>query len=169
MEMVKVSQVAKTLGVSLNSVYRKVKLCETELNGQITKEGGITFISREGIEILRGHFPKLNPSESLDNRDFARVSHLEKVISDQQRTIETLLSQSEEGRKRTDTILMKLTNDISSLQKALEYKVTVEASPLPVSPPVKPWQPELKKQASFTWLEEIWFSFWKPERLRAEP
>lgn len=169
MEKVKVSLVAKSLGVSLNSVYRKVKLCETELNGHVSKEGGITFISKEGVEILRGHFPKLNPGESPDNRDFARVSHLEKVISDQQRTIDTLLSQQEEGRKRTDTILLKLTNDISSMQKALEYKTTVDIAPLPVSPPVKPWQPEAKKPAAYSWLEELWFSLWKPERLRADP
>ena len=129
MEKVKMALVAKSIGVSLNSVYRKVKQCETELNGHISKEKGITFVSAEGVEVLRSLFQKLNPSETTDGKDFATVKHLEKVIADQQRTIDSLISQhaderarSAEERHRSDTIILKRTQDVGSLQKSLEYR-----------------------------------------------
>lgn len=137
MEKMKIAQVAKSIGVSLNSVYRKVKQCETELNGHISKDRGITFLTNEGVAILRSLFQKLSLGETTDNSDFARVKHLEKVISDQQRTIDSLISQhaeerarSSEERHRADTIIMRLSQDIGNLQNAIEYHPTIESNPI---------------------------------------
>ena len=87
------------------------------------------------------------------------VAGLKNQLTDKEREVvrldnllTNLLSQLEEERRqrgedriRTDTILMKLTNDISSLQKALEYKATEEKAtpaekekPLPVAIPEPP-------------------------------
>ena len=167
MERLKITQVAQELGITPAGVYKKLKTEHQLVEHHVIKEKRGTFVTREGLDLLKATMQKpmpVNESTSIQPVD------LQEIIANQQRTIDTLLFQQEEGRKRTDTILMKLTNDISSLQKALEYKATVEVSPLPDSPPpIRPWKPEPKKQASFTWLEEIWFSLWKPERLRAEP
>ena len=76
MEQVKISQVAKILGVSLNSVYRKVKQNETKLNDELIKTNGVTYVTKEGIEILRGLFAKLNPSESATNKEDSSISCL---------------------------------------------------------------------------------------------
>ena len=83
MEKVKFAQVAKILGVSLNSVYRKVKLSETQLNGQVIKENGVTFITTEGVEILRGLFARLNPGETQDSREDPAIAHLKEIVGNQ--------------------------------------------------------------------------------------
>jgi hypothetical protein len=80
MEQVKISQVAKILGVSLNSVYHKVKQNETKLNDELIKTNGVTYVTKEGIEILRGLFVKLNPSESATNKEDSSISCLKEII-----------------------------------------------------------------------------------------
>lgn len=178
MESVKIAQVAKTLGVSLNSVYRKVKQSEEELNGHIMKENGVTFVTSEGVEILRGLFSRLNPSETTDNREDQANSCLREVVASQQKTIDALIAQHAEERVRqadervrADTIIMKLTQDVGKMQKMLEEK-----KPEPITVPetllriVKPWEP--KKVASpltgKTWYQKLWFEIFEPWKMRQE-
>lgn len=125
MERLKVSQVAKILGITPTAVYKKFKTCSELIQNHIHKEKGVTFIDQEGFEILRATMQKapfgneepckIEPVHNL-------VETLQKELDRKQEIIESLIAQNEEQRKRTDTILMKLTSDISSLQKSLEYK-----------------------------------------------
>jgi len=174
MEKVKISQVAKTLGVSLNSVYRKVKLCKTKLNGHVIKENGLTFISAEGVVILRGLFSKLNPGETSDNKENSTVAHLQEIIGNQQRTIDTLISKyseerarQAEERTRADTIIMKLTHDVGNLQKVLEERKTL---PIPTDPPqmITPWKPEKVKDPleGMVWYQKAWVQVFEPWKMR---
>lgn len=174
MEKVKIAQVAKTLGVSLNSVYRKVKHSETKLNGHVIKENGVTFVSAEGVEILRGLFSRLNPSETPENKGDPAVSHLQEIIANQQRTIDTLISKHSEERARqaeerarADTIIMKLTQDVGNLQKVLEERKPV---PLAIEPPktIAPWSPEkpIDPLKSMTWYQRVWVQVFEPWRMR---
>jgi len=173
MRKVKVAQVAKMLGVSLNSVYRKVKLSKTKLNGHVVKENGVTFITAEGVEILRGLFSRLNPSETPENKG-PGFAHLQEIIANQQRTIDTLITKhsEERGRQaeeraRADTIIMKLTQDVGNLQKSIEER---KSFPVPVGPPqiITPWEPEkpVELRKSMTWYQKVWVEFFQPWKMR---
>jgi len=175
MEKVKIAQVAKTLGVSLNSVYRKVKLCETKLNGHVIKENGLTFVSAEGVEILRGLFSRLNPSETPENKGVSETSHLQEIIANQQRTIDALIAKHAEERNRqaeerarADTIIMKLSNDLGSVRNLLEE--AKKPIPLLAEPPkpVPVWQPENVKDplADLAWYQRAWVQVFEPWRMR---
>jgi hypothetical protein len=127
MEKLKVSQVAKMLGVSTQAVYKRLVTVGDSVATHLTKEKGITYLTLEGVSILKetlGNKPQMevspvgNAVATLENQ----VKEQKEIIGNQQHTIESLIFQQEESRKRTDTILMKLTTDISTLQKCLEYR-----------------------------------------------
>lgn len=130
MEKLKVSQVAVELGITATAVYRKFKTSSEEVRNEITKENGITYLSKRGLDLLKASFPKTVPetlshgSEPVQNH----VQNLEKqvasqqgIISGLQATIDRLITQQGDERTRTDTIIMKLSNDIQAMQKALEF------------------------------------------------
>lgn len=173
MEKVKIAQAAKMLGVSLNSVYRKVKQSEDKLNDHLVKENGVTLISSEGIEILRGLFARLNPSETMDSKETQAFSCLQEIIGNQQKIIENLMTQQAEDRQRqaeererTDTIIMKLTHDVGNLQKVLEEKpvLAIPDKPLKV---FTPWEPAAKKAPKLPVLKKLWYELINPAMLRA--
>ena len=134
MTMQKVSDVARRLKVSCQSVYKKLSKGDTRLTPHIHKKGSATFLDEEGFVILSEMFGKtedktvspgdtqVTTGDTLVETMRNQLKEKQQTIEAQQRTIESLIFQSEEARKRTDTILMKLTNDISSMQKALEYR-----------------------------------------------
>lgn len=175
MKKVKIAQVAKTLGVSLNSVYRKVKLCETKLNGHVIKENGLTFISAEGVVILRSLFSRLNPGETPENKSFSVDTHLQEIIANQQRTIDALIAQHAEERNRqaeerarADTIIMKLSNDLGSVRNLLEEA----RKPIPLlcetPKPIPVWEPEKAKDPleGLAWYQRAWVQVFEPWKMR---
>lgn len=179
MKKVKVAQAAEILGVSLNSVYRKVKQSEIKLNGQITKKNGVTFITAEGIEILRGLFTKLNPGETQASKEDQSIGYLKEIIDNQQKTLDYLIAQhaeervrQSEERARADAIIMKLTQDVGKVQKLLEDTraeslkkeslTKVNQSETLVKPRVK--DPLMGKN----WLQRLWIETFEPWRLRQQ-
>jgi hypothetical protein len=177
LEHVKIAQVAKTLGVSLNSVYRKVKQSEEKLNGHILKENGVTYVTAEGVAILRGLFVKLNPGETVENKEDFATNYLREIISNQQRTLDALIAQhaqerarQAEERSRADTIIMKLTHDVGKMQKMLE-----ERKPEPVQvkafAEVKPWEPKKISSplAGKPWYQKLWVEIFEPWKMRQQP
>lgn len=135
MEHLKVSQVAKILGITPTAVYKKFKTSSELVQNHVHKEKGVTFIDTEGVEILKAAMQKGAPevedpcrNEPVQNL----VETLQKELDRKQTVIESLIAQQETQRQRTDTILMKLTSDISTLQKALEYRM-----PEPTTKPVE--------------------------------
>jgi uncharacterized protein YjcR len=181
MESVKIAQVAKMLGVSLNSVYRKVKQSEEKLNGHILKENGVTYVTTEGVETLRGLFAKLNPGETVDNKEDSANSCLREIITNQQKTLDALIAQhaeerarQAEERARADAIIMKLTQDVGKVQKMLEERrlEPVQAKTFAeVKPEVKPWEP--KKVSSplvgKPWYQKLWVEIFEPWKMRQQP
>ena len=175
MEKVKIAQAAKILGVSLNSVYRKVKLSETKLNGHVIKENGLTFISAEGVEVLRGLFSRLNLGETIENKGVPGDSHLQEIIANQQRTIDALIAEhaeerarQAEERARADTIIMKLSNDLGSVRNLLEE--AKKPIPLLAEPP-KPapiWKPEKVQDPleGLAWYQRAWVQIFEPWKMR---
>lgn len=181
MEKMKFSQVAKSLGVSLNSVYRKVKQSETELNGHVLKENGVTFLTLEGVEILKGLFSRLNPSETPETKEDPTIVHLKEIVGKQQKTIDNLIAKQAEERQRTDSIIMKLAHDLEDTRRsalAIEAKVnSLTYKPETKIPdnlndppaPVQVWHPTSASSDPLEGaglLERVWVKLVHPERLR---
>lgn len=172
MEQVKISQVAKILGVSLNSVYRKVKQNETKLNDELIKTNGVTYVTKEGIEILRGLFAKLNPSESATNKEDSSISCLKEIIAKQQKTLDSLIARQSEERARADAIIMKLTQDVGKVQKLLEERkpeAVIEKTFAEVKPKVNLREKKVNNPLTGkTWYQKLWIEFFEPWKLREQ-
>ena len=172
MEQVKISQVAKILGVSLNSVYRKVKQNETKLNDELIKTNGVTYVTKEGIEILRGLFAKLNPSESTTNKEDSSIRCLKEIIANQQKTLDSLIARQSEERARADAIIMKLTQDVGKVQKLLEERkpeAVIEKTFAEVKPKVNLREKKVNNPLTGkTWYQKLWIEFFEPWKLREQ-
>jgi len=172
MEQVKISQVAKILGVSLNSVYRKVKQNETKLNDELIKTNGVTYVTKEGIEILRGLFAKLNPSESATNKEDSSISCLKEIIANQQKTLDSLIARQSEERARADAIIMKLTQDVGKVQKLLEERkpeAVIEKTFAEVKPKVNLREKKVNNPLTGkTWYQKLWIEIFEPWKLREQ-
>ncbi len=158
----------------------EVKLCETQLNGHVIKENGVTFLTVEGVEILRGLFARLNPGETLEKKEDSGIAHLKEIIGNQQRTIDNLITRQAEERQRSDSIIMKLAHDLEETRRsalAIEMKVDTllekPADPVPEiltrpATPVRPWSPPKKESPTegMGFLERFWVGTIHPEQLR---
>jgi hypothetical protein len=172
--------IAKILGVSLNSVYRKVKQSEEKLNGNILKENGVTYVTKEGVDTLKGLFTKLNVSETVNNKEEPANHYLQNIIANQQKTIDALIAQhaeerarQAEERTRADTIIMKLTQDVGKMQKMLEERKldpAQEKAFTEVKPEVKPWEPKkvANPLAGKPWYQKLWVEIFEPWKMRQQ-
>jgi hypothetical protein len=183
MEKLKINQVAQELGVTPAGVYKRLKTDPQLVENHVIKEKNTTFITREGIEILREAMQKTPPvsnSTSSQPVEPGTVKHLQDVIANQQRTIDNLISCQAEERQRTDSIIMKLAHDLEDTRRsalAIEMKVNTllekPADPIPEilarpAPPVRPWTPPKGKSPAENMglLERFWTGIVHPERLR---
>ncbi len=53
MKRFKVSEVAKMFGLSTTAIYKHLKRVQTRLKDHVFKDGGLTLVSEEGVNILR--------------------------------------------------------------------------------------------------------------------
>ena len=172
MERFKVAQVARELNITPAAVYKKLKTCCEQVENQTFKEKGITYITRAGLEALRASLQKPVPesvstrNEPVDNQ----VESMEKRLTEQnaiiqglQKTLDTLIAQHGQERERSDTIIMKLSNDIGKLQKALEFR---ESPNIPADPPkrVEAWKPETPKDPleGLGVFQRAWVKLFRP-------
>jgi predicted transcriptional regulator len=183
MERLKINQVAQELGVTPAGVYKRLKTDFQLVEKYIVKEKKTTFLTREGVEVLRGlmqNATPVNDSTSSQPVESQAVKYLQELISNQQQTINTLIASQTEERQRTDTIIMKLTHDLEATRKsalAIEAKVdalvkkpeeaaVMEELKKPLVE-IKPWQPEPKKEPQLSALKRWWYELIHPEMLRA--
>ncbi|MBF0548175.1 MAG: hypothetical protein HQM08_27310 [Candidatus Riflebacteria bacterium] len=195
MERLKVSQVASLLGITATAVYRKFKTSSELIQNQVHKIDGVTYITREGFELLKNNEtekahnqevstscePVQNLVQTLEKRVIEQqnlIANFQKTIDDliskHTNTIDNLISTHAEERARHDAILMRLTQNISSLQKALEYRQSEQKAESPAPDRAECHQPEREKFPqrentpgdSLTWLQRAWLAFWSPEELR---
>lgn len=183
MEKLRVSQVAKELGITPTAVYKKIKTGSEFIQNQVVKENGMTLITHAGVDALKQTMAKpLQEKESSGSEAVkVLVERLEKQVVEQkelivkfQQTIDLLLNQHSDERRRgaeerarADTIIMKLSQDMGHLQKALEEKREVR---IPETPPkvILPWEPEEKpdplKDKNF--IERLFIQTFSPSKLR---
>lgn len=182
MERLKINQVAQELGVTPAGVYKRLKTDFQLVEKHIVKERNTTYLTREGVEILRGLMQKtvvVEDSTSSQPVESQTIKYLQELVTNQQKTIDNLISSQNEQRQRTDTIIMKLTHDLDATRKsalAIEAKVDALAKkPDPKfeeilsrpAPEFKPWEPAPKKQPELSALKKFWYELINPAMLRA--
>lgn len=185
MEKLKINQVAQELGVTPAGVYKRLKTDPQLVENHVVKEKNTTFITRAGVEILREAMQKATPvSNSTGSQpvESTTIKHMQEIIANQQKTIDNLITRQAEERQRTDTIIMKLANDLETTRKtalAIEAKVDTlakkpERDPIEEvltrpMPKIEPWQPPIKPAdplEGLGFLEKMWVQFIQPEKLR---
>lgn len=182
MEQLKINQVAQELGVTPAGVYKRLKTDFQLVEKHIVKERNTTFITREGVEVLRGLMQKsvtVEDSTSSQPVESQTIQYLKELVTNQQKTIDNLIASQNEQRQRTDTIIMKLTHDLEATRKsalAIEAKVdalakkpepeVVEALSKKV-PEVRAWEPAPKKRPQLSFLQKFWYELMDPVKLRA--
>ena len=75
----KVNKVAKLLGVSHVTVYKKLKKFNKELQDKTYKEKGILFLLPEAVTFIKSGIEK-NDKNSCVNNSFSRVETLLKEV-----------------------------------------------------------------------------------------
>lgn len=141
-----ISKVAKIVNLSRQAVYKRLKKLPLEekisLGENLIEDGHKMLLSDEGIKRVFDVTTTDNLVDTpVDKKLSFSVNHevvesLQSQLSSKEKEVvrmgdilDKVMGQLEderrlrgEERQRTDTILMKLTTDISNLQKALEYK-----------------------------------------------
>ncbi len=197
MEGLKVSQVAENLKLSKVSIHKWVKRLTLLEKGLAYKENGTVYLKSEGIEaikvnqkvngnnpqkiavdapvnqVVNPHKPDVNLYDKLTERFTSEVVFLKKELEKRDETINRLLTTQGEERQRTDTIIMKLTNDVGNLQKLIEHKTQekdqkafeVLQKEIPV---IQAWKPEPPADPlqGLGFFEKIWVQFIEPQKLR---
>ncbi len=162
MKKLKVSQVAKMVGASVATVYRKINSCET-VKSHLTKEKGCLFLDEDGFEILKKSFQKEDAPTTNNESEY-----LKKIIEQQQGTIQELITRQAEERQRSDTIIMKLSNDLGSVRTLLEEsKKPIAFLNEPVKP-IRAWTPENAKDPldGLVWYQRAWIQVFEPWKMR---
>lgn len=147
-----ISEVAKIVNQSRQAVYKRLTRLtleeKTNLGENLVKDGRL-LLSDEGVKRLFDLTTTVNQVDTpvvktVDQVDTEVVTSLRDQLAAKEKEVVRLddilgkiLDQLEserrlrgEERQRTDTILMKTMNDISTLQKTLEYKKP-DMSPAP--------------------------------------
>lgn len=211
MEWLKIAQVAEKIKVSKAAVYKRIESLREKLTPHLRQENGKTLISQEGFSLLQQSIrqkkgtlwePKTDQAtiestfnqQSTENLQLKEtfnqiVEELKTDVRQKNQTIDRLLSQLEEDRKRqaeerqrTDTIIMKLAHDLEDTRKstmAIEAKVDTlakkpEKDPIEEvlnhsTPKSRPWTPPVKVPnplEGLGFLEKIWIQFLEPQKMR---
>lgn len=115
MKRFKVSEVAKQFGLSTTAIYKHLKRVQTRLKDHVFKDGGLTLISEEGVNILRESITiptvpsrEVTPAAAPDNR----LDGIEKAVlatAEQMRVMsEQMKSMVEENRSlRSEVSLLR--------------------------------------------------------------
>lgn len=184
MERMKVAQIAKKLGVSNQAIYQRLARLDPELTPHVAKEDKITFVDDEGVAILARMFSnsKAEPviaASTVDQRVDSilealktELNHKQKVIDGLHETVNHLIAEHAESERRHDTIVMRLSTDIGSLQKQLEHREQEKAKVdevlgKPIQP-IKFWTPPqvVNPLAGKSWLERAYIYLFCPDQMR---
>ncbi|MCK5683927.1 hypothetical protein KAJ27_07395 [bacterium] len=146
-DMLKVAQIAKESGVSQVTIYKKLKKLNKQLKGCVIKKQGATFITKEGIKIIKHHLnpEKINAEKGNEKKTFNPEKEVKRSLKDD--LIEAYKSQIEDmkvemkrkddllnkvvddsakNQERSDTIIMKMTNDLEQVRS--ENRLFLEES-----------------------------------------
>lgn len=173
----KVSSVAKQLGISTQAVYKKLAKVGNQIDNHLIKENGVTYLTDEGIELLRATLQAkpqedVSPVGNLVATLQKSAEEKQTIIDKQQSLIEQLVCNQTEERQRSDTIIMKLSNDLGNMRVLLEETKKTKVLLSEPLKPIKPWEPPVKIKnplESKSWLQKVWVEFFEPWKMRQQP
>ncbi len=97
--MYRVVEVADLLGVSKVTVYKKIEELKPNIVSQMKSEGGITFISDEGVNLIKRKI-KRRKTRKPKNRERLEIVDLNCKINDLNEQIGLLEKQNDKNAKR---------------------------------------------------------------------
>jgi hypothetical protein len=173
----KVSSVAKQLGISTQAVYKKLAKVGNQIDNHLIKENGVTYLTDEGIELLRATLQAkpqedVSPVGNLVATLQKSAEEKQTIIDKQQSLIEQLVCNQTEERQRSDTIIMKLSNDLGNMRVLLEETKKTKVLLSEPLKPIKPWEPPVKIKNPLdnkSWLQKVWVKFFEPWKMRQQP
>lgn len=124
----KVAEAAEKLGVSRVTVYKYLKKHGNKLVNHVNKVDGTTYLSSRGVELLRGLLTvNNNVNNGFTGAGSEAAGVMESVVADLRGQVSFLQSQVEriqeaawEKERRSDTIIMQLTNQLRDSQLLIE-------------------------------------------------
>lgn len=156
LKRLKVSEVAKQFGLSTTAIYKHLKRFQTHLKDHVTKEGGITLVTEEGVNILRESLNastvssrEITPAIAVqDPGQTSRFDGIEKSLLVMAEKMTGLVEMNkailEENR------LLRL--EVAKLQNRIEYK-----PPEPKAQPLAIKEPSFSENISHAIREtQIW-------------
>jgi transposase-like protein len=113
----KVSEVAKTFGLSTTAIYKHLKRFQTRLKEHVSKEGGVTLVSEDGVNILRESIT----TSTVSSREVTPAPVLVPVQDNRLEGIEKALLAMADQMKIIVDQNNALRLEVSTLQKALVF------------------------------------------------
>jgi len=175
MNKLKVSSVAKKLGISTQAVYKKLAKVGDQIGNCLIKENGMTYLTDDGVEMLRSTLQvragAVSPVGNLVETLQKSLGEKQAIIDKQQALIDQLVCNQMEERQRSDTIIMKLSNDLGNMRTLLEESNKTKiflTQTLKPTKQVKPWEaPKGKKPLeNKTWYQKLWIEIFEPWKMR---
>ena len=135
--MLKVSEVAKKLNVSQVTIYKKLKHLKKELKTNIVKRNGATYLTEKGFNLIKQTLNplKIKQDKSGNDQEFNQLENVKKSLNEdliesyknqidylkieltrKDNLLNQLIENSSKERERTDTIIMKLTQDLEKIR-----------------------------------------------------
>jgi len=122
--MFRVTEIKDILNISHTTIHKKLRKLKKELQGQVIKKKNITFITEKGLEILKENINKpnnINSSKQLQQpfvNSFQEkiIKNLNDQITYLRTELTTIIKTQTEERKRTDTMIMSLTQELKNLR-----------------------------------------------------
>lgn len=159
----KIADLARELNVAVMTVHRHIDRKKAILRGHLRKEGKTTFVSPDGIEILRTSIAESNvrPSKPAAPTVPATISE------DRMVGIEKSVLLLVERLNRLEADNARQAKEIYDLRSRLEPpSLMAIEEPSSIVAPIKPWSPA-RLQPTLTWYEKAWFSIFDPTALRS--
>ena len=145
----KISEIAKTFGVSTTAVYKHLKRVSNQLEGHTTKEGKTTFIDDEGLEIFREAFETA--------RTATQVITIPPKPPEQDRRLEGV-----------EKVMVLMAEEIKNLRAEVSrLNLRLIPPPEPTRPPLV-WEPEKAKDPleGLAWYQRAWIQVFEPWKMR---
>ncbi len=115
--MYRVIEVARMLGVSKVTIYKKMRYLKDEIKPFVVKQKNVTHITDEGVELIKSTI-QVQDYEN-ENKDRVKLIETEKKLNAKQSELEELILEKNQLRNNNQSLLNSY---YSHLEKTLEIR-----------------------------------------------